>query len=90
LESASCLRAAASARPEPVKGVSLGNNRQVIENNDEVKKFSKALESPDLKERLLRLAAEPAALSPNQFKQFVPDEQSKYAAVIRASGAPID
>lgn len=52
--------------------------------------FAKALQQPDVRERLARLAADPAPLSPAEFGTFVRHEQEKYARIVKASGARVD
>jgi tripartite-type tricarboxylate transporter receptor subunit TctC len=52
--------------------------------------FGKALESAPIRQRLERLAAEPAAMTPQAFAAFVRSEQAKYERVVKASGARID
>jgi tripartite-type tricarboxylate transporter receptor subunit TctC len=52
--------------------------------------FARALASPDIRERLARLGAEPAPLTPEEFARFVRAEQEKYARVVKASGARVD
>jgi tripartite-type tricarboxylate transporter receptor subunit TctC len=52
--------------------------------------FSKALGSAPIRQRLERLAAEPAPMSPQAFASFVRSEQAKYERVVKASGARID
>lgn len=50
----------------------------------------RALDSPDMRERLSRMGADPAALSAAEFTRFIQAEQLKYQKVIRQSGARID
>ncbi|MCM5570188.1 tripartite tricarboxylate transporter substrate binding protein [Burkholderiaceae bacterium FT117] len=52
--------------------------------------FGKALGSPEIRERLAKLAAEPAPMSPADFAAFIRAEQAKYEKVVRASGARVD
>lgn len=52
--------------------------------------LSRALDSSELRERLARLGAEPAPMSPAQFGAFVRAEQDKYARIVKISGARID
>lgn len=52
--------------------------------------FVRALQSPEVRERLTRLGADPAPMSPSEFGAFVRAEQEKYARVVRASGARVD
>jgi tripartite-type tricarboxylate transporter receptor subunit TctC len=50
----------------------------------------KILESPDMKARLTAQGAEPAPMTPTQFATFIAAEVTKYAAIIKASGAKVD
>ncbi|MES2536307.1 MAG: tripartite tricarboxylate transporter substrate binding protein [Pseudomonadota bacterium] len=50
----------------------------------------KALQAPDVKERLARMGAEPSPTTPEQFEALIAKELKKYAAVVKASGAKID
>jgi len=52
--------------------------------------ISAVLEATDLRERLQRMDAEPAPLSPEAFARFVREEIAKWAKVVRASGATAD
>ncbi len=52
--------------------------------------ISAVLEAPDLRERLQRMDAEPAPLSPEAFARFVREEIAKWAKVVKASGATAD
>ncbi|HVL58734.1 MAG TPA: tripartite tricarboxylate transporter substrate binding protein [Burkholderiaceae bacterium] len=52
--------------------------------------FAAALASAEIKERLARLGAEPAPLTPAEFARFVRAEQEKYARVVKLSGATVD
>ncbi|MGD9945751.1 MAG: Bug family tripartite tricarboxylate transporter substrate binding protein [Burkholderiaceae bacterium] len=52
--------------------------------------FSKALGTPELRERLSRLGADAAPLPPDEFGRFVRAEQAKYERVVKASGARVD
>jgi tripartite-type tricarboxylate transporter receptor subunit TctC len=54
------------------------------------KAFVNALNSPNMKERLAKLMAEPAPTTPEQFARFVADEHAKYEKVVKASGAKVD
>jgi tripartite-type tricarboxylate transporter receptor subunit TctC len=51
---------------------------------------NKALQEPDIKDKLAKLGAEPAVLKPEAFGQFVVSEQKKYSLIVKASGAKID
>ena len=46
--------------------------------------------SPDVKERLAQLGAEPAKMSPDEFGRYVKAEVARWAKVVRESGARID
>jgi tripartite-type tricarboxylate transporter receptor subunit TctC len=50
----------------------------------------KVLASPDIREKLLAVASDPADLSPEQFAEFVRVETEKWAKVVKASGAKVD
>jgi tripartite-type tricarboxylate transporter receptor subunit TctC len=52
--------------------------------------FARALAAPDIRERLARMGADPAPLTPGEFAAFVKLEQAKYEKVVRASGARVD
>jgi tripartite-type tricarboxylate transporter receptor subunit TctC len=52
--------------------------------------FTKALASPEIRERLAKMGAEPAPLDPEAFGRFVRVEQAKYQRVVKASGARIE
>jgi tripartite-type tricarboxylate transporter receptor subunit TctC len=52
--------------------------------------FAKALASPEIRERLARMGAEPAPMSPEAFGNFVRAEQVKYQHIVKASGARIE
>jgi tripartite-type tricarboxylate transporter receptor subunit TctC len=52
--------------------------------------YSKVLQEPDMKERLAKLGAEPAAMRPEAFAAFLLTEQKKYALIVQTSGAKID
>jgi len=52
--------------------------------------IARALAQPDIRERLARLGADPAALPPAEFAAFVRSEQEKYARIVKASGARVD
>jgi tripartite-type tricarboxylate transporter receptor subunit TctC len=49
-----------------------------------------ALRESDMKDRLARLGAEPAPLSPEAFAAFVAAEHRKYAELVKRSGATVD
>ena len=48
------------------------------------------LQTPEMKERLARMGADPAPLSPQDFAAFVRAEVAKWAKVVKASGATVD
>lgn len=52
--------------------------------------FREALESGAVRDRLAGMGAEPSAMSPQAFGDFVRAEQRKYEQVVKASGARID
>lgn len=52
--------------------------------------FTAALRTPELRERLGRMGAEPAPMSAEQFAQLVRSELAKYEKIVRFSGARVD
>jgi len=48
------------------------------------------LNTPDLKDRLDKLGAEPAPLSPDEFAKFVREEVALWSKVVKESGATVD
>ncbi|MFC5496908.1 Bug family tripartite tricarboxylate transporter substrate binding protein [Caenimonas terrae] len=48
------------------------------------------LQSPEVRERLSMLAAEPMAMSPAEFRQLIDAEIVKWTAAVKASGATVD
>ena len=51
----------------------------------------RALNTPDMRERLVKMGAEPpASNTPEQFSVFIRQEFDKYARVIKASGAKVE
>ena len=50
----------------------------------------RALQSADVRERMMKLGAEPSPTTPEQFAALVQSELKKYAAVVKASGARVD
>ncbi|MEY3604455.1 MAG: hypothetical protein RIQ49_1487, partial [Pseudomonadota bacterium] len=52
--------------------------------------LAQALESKEIRERLVRMKADSPAMSPESFKQFINQEQRKYQALVKASGARVD
>lgn len=49
-----------------------------------------ALQSADLKERLVNSGAEPALMAPEEFRSYIQAEITRWAPIIKASGARID
>jgi tripartite-type tricarboxylate transporter receptor subunit TctC len=54
------------------------------------KEVAKALATPEMQERLLKLGAIPSGNTPEEFTQFIDAEIKKWAKVVKASGARID
>jgi tripartite-type tricarboxylate transporter receptor subunit TctC len=54
------------------------------------KAFTGALQTPEMRERLARMGAEPAPMAPGEFAQFVKSELAKYKDVVKFSGARVD
>jgi len=54
------------------------------------REFTAALRSPEMRERLARMGAEPAPMTPGDFQQFVRSELAKYEKVVKFSGARVD
>ena len=52
--------------------------------------FTTALRTPEMRERLARMGAEPAPMSSEQFAQLVRSELAKYEKVVKFSGARVD
>ena len=52
--------------------------------------FTTALRSPEMRERLARMGAEPAPMAAGEFSQFVRSELAKYEKVVKFSGARVD
>ena len=52
--------------------------------------FRKALATPEMRERLKNMGAEPAPTSPEQFAAFIRAELAKYEKVVKFSGAKVD
>ncbi len=50
----------------------------------------RALQSSDVRERMMKLGAEPSPTTPEQFGALIQSELKKYAAVVKASGAKVD
>ena len=51
---------------------------------------TKILTTPDVRDKLLADGAEPAPNSPEQFAQMIARELTKYARIVKASGAKVD
>ncbi len=52
--------------------------------------FTRALAAPDVRERMLKLGAEPVGNRPEEFAAYIRAEAEKYARVVKASGAKAD
>ena len=52
--------------------------------------LTKALNAPDVREKMLAQGAEPAPTTPAEFAAFIAREREKYARIIKASGAKVD
>ncbi|HEY0879247.1 MAG TPA: tripartite tricarboxylate transporter substrate binding protein [Zeimonas sp.] len=52
--------------------------------------FARALQRSDIVERLAKMGAKPAPMSPQAFAEFVRAEQKKYEKIVKDSGARID
>lgn len=52
--------------------------------------FRTALATPEVRERLARMGAEPAPTTPAQFAAFIQSELAKYQRVVKFSGARVD
>jgi tripartite-type tricarboxylate transporter receptor subunit TctC len=52
--------------------------------------FTAALRTPEMRERLARMGAEPAPMSSAQFAELVKAELAKYEKVVKFSGARVD
>ncbi|MBE7521143.1 MAG: tripartite tricarboxylate transporter substrate binding protein [Burkholderiales bacterium] len=50
----------------------------------------KALNSPDVREKMLAQGAEPSPTTPAEFAAFIAKEREKYARIVKASGAKVD
>lgn len=50
----------------------------------------KALNSPDIREKMLAQGAEPAPTTPGEFASFIARERDKYARIVKLSGAKVD
>jgi len=52
--------------------------------------FRKALLTPEMRERLKAMGAEPSPTTPEQFAAFIRAELAKYEKVVKFSGARVD
>jgi tripartite-type tricarboxylate transporter receptor subunit TctC len=52
--------------------------------------FAAALASPDVREKMLALGAEPVSSTPKEFAAYIESEARKYARLVKASGAKAD
>ncbi len=52
--------------------------------------LARALQLPDIRERMSRLAAEPVGNTPEEFAAFLRAEAARWGAVVKASGAKAD
>jgi tripartite-type tricarboxylate transporter receptor subunit TctC len=50
----------------------------------------KALNAPDVREKMIAQGAEPAPTTPSAFGAFIAKEREKYARIVKASGAKVD
>jgi tripartite-type tricarboxylate transporter receptor subunit TctC len=50
----------------------------------------KALNAPDVREKMLAQGAEPSPTSPAEFAAFIARERDKYARIVKLSGAKVD
>jgi tripartite-type tricarboxylate transporter receptor subunit TctC len=51
---------------------------------------AKILQDPAVRERFAALGAVPSGMTPAQFKQFMAAEATKWAKVVKQSGARVD
>jgi tripartite-type tricarboxylate transporter receptor subunit TctC len=51
---------------------------------------AKALRAPDVRERMIKLGAEPSPSTPEQFQALIRNDLKKYGAIVKASGANVD
>jgi tripartite-type tricarboxylate transporter receptor subunit TctC len=68
--------------------VPAGTRRDVVERLHA--EFTRALASPDVREKIVNLGAEPVGNRPEEFAAYIAREADKYARVIKASGAKAD
>ncbi|MDB5838090.1 MAG: Tricarboxylate transport protein TctC [Herminiimonas sp.] len=52
--------------------------------------ITKALQAPDVRERMARMGAEPSPTTPEQFAALIQKELTKYAEIVKTSGAKVD
>ena len=52
--------------------------------------LTRILKSPDIRKQMIDQGADPVILTPNQFASYLGVERSKWAGVVKASGAQID
>jgi tripartite-type tricarboxylate transporter receptor subunit TctC len=65
-----------------------GTPRPIVEKlNHEI---NRALEAPDVRERLLGQGADPSPGSPEAFAQFMQQEMAKWAPVVKQAGVKLD
>ncbi len=65
-----------------------GTPRLVVEKLN--REIAKALEAPDVRERLLGQGADPAPGTPEAFAAFMRDEMAKWAPVVKQAGVKLD
>ncbi len=53
-------------------------------------RIAKALNAPDVREKMIALGAEPVASRPEDFAAYVKAEMPKWARVVKAVGARVD
>jgi tripartite-type tricarboxylate transporter receptor subunit TctC len=51
---------------------------------------AKALRSPDVSERLVKLGIVPSGITPGEAETFLRNEMNKWGEVVRVTGAKID
>lgn len=68
--------------------VPAGTPRQAIDRLHA--EFAAALAAPEVREKLLAMGAEPVGNTPAEFAAFVKSEATKYAKLVKASGAKVD
>lgn len=52
--------------------------------------IAKIMQQPDVRQKLSTLAAEPAAVGPKEFEAFIDAEVTRWAGVVKASGAKVE